>query len=224
VTPLILTIVPGALVLHQPVLGTACALLGVGLGVVFLSGFPLKTFAALVCLALLSCPFGWFFLHDYQKNRILTFLNQDLDPMGTGYHILQSKIAIGSGGVFGKGFLCGSQSKLNFLPEKNTDFIFTTIAEEFGFVGACSIVVLFFGLICYFFWIGSCSKTTFAKLTCSGLGLLLFFHVFINIAMVMGIVPVVGIPLPFLSHGGSSMITFSIGCGLLMSAFRTKRG
>jgi rod shape determining protein RodA len=153
----------------------------------------------------------------------LTFLDPDREPLGAGYHVLQSKIAIGSGSLFGKGFLQGTQSKLNFIPEKNTDFIFTTIAEESGFIGACVIIALFFALTFYFFWAGTEAKTTFARLMCFGLGILLFLHVFVNIAMVMGVVPVVGIPLPILSYGGSSMITFMISCGLITSSLSSKR-
>ncbi|GHT91315.1 rod shape-determining protein RodA [Alphaproteobacteria bacterium] len=223
VIPIALTLFPTILVLKQPDLGTAGVLFLVGCGTIFLSGFPMKTFLLSVVSGLLLCPFGWYFLHDYQKNRILTFMDPDRDPLGTGYHVLQSKIAIGSGYMYGKGFLQGTQSKLNFLPEKNTDFIFTTIAEELGFVGSTFIVLLFLGLILYFFWCGSETKTIFAKFLCYGLGLLLFSHVFINIAMVMGVVPVVGIPLPLLSYGGSSMITFMISCGLIMSSLANRK-
>jgi rod shape determining protein RodA len=221
--PAILIIFPTILVLNQPDLGTAGLLLCTGCGIIFLSGFPKKIFVMLSTIGLAVCPFGWYFLHDYQKNRILTFIDPERDRLGTGYHVLQSKIAIGSGGFFGKGVLKGTQSKLNFLPEKNTDFIFTTIAEEIGFVGGCSIIFLFLALTIYFFYVGSKAKMPFSRLLCYGLGLSLFLHVFINIAMVMGVVPAVGIPLPFLSYGGSSMITFMVGCGLVMSALASKR-
>ncbi|GHU12210.1 rod shape-determining protein RodA [Alphaproteobacteria bacterium] len=221
--PIALTLFPTILVLKQPDLGTAGVMFIVGCGMIFLSGFPIKTFMLGIVSGLLLCPFGWHFLRDYQRNRILTFMDPDRDPLGTGYHVLQSKIAIGSGHILGKGFLQGSQSKLNFLPEKNTDFIFTTIAEEFGFAGSTFIILLFLGLILYFFWCGSETKTVFAKFLCYGLGLLLFSHVFINIAMVMGVLPVVGIPLPLLSYGGSSMITFMISCGLIMSSLANRK-
>lgn len=216
--PLLFIMVPVFLVLKQPDLGTAGVLFAVGIAMVFLSGFPARIFGFSVLLSIVICPLGWFFLHDYQKNRILTFINPDSDPSGTGYHILQSKIAIGSGGFWGKGFLQGTQSKLDFLPEKNTDFIFTTISEEFGFVGVVVIVCLLVALSLYCFWVGSLLRNYFSKLLCYGFGLLLFIHTFINIAMVMGLIPVVGIPLPFLSYGGSSMISFMIGCGLVISA------
>jgi rod shape determining protein RodA len=221
--PLLLTFLPAVLVFKQPDLGTAALLIGVGIGIIFLAGFPLKIFATSVVACIVLCPFGWFFLHDYQKNRILTFLNPDRDPLGTGYHILQSQIAIGSGNIFGRGLMQGTQSKLNFLPEKNTDFIFTTIAEETGFIGTITVVFLFFSICSYFFWITTESRSKFAKLACCGLGILMFLHVFTNIAMVIGLLPVVGIPLPFLSYGGSSMITFMISCGLVMSSLKYRK-
>ncbi|MDR2067514.1 MAG: rod shape-determining protein RodA [Holosporaceae bacterium] len=221
--PFILTLLPSMLVLKQPDLGTAGILFCVGICMIFLSGFPFKTFGVLIAAGLSLCPFSWFFLYDYQKKRILSFLNPDSDPLGAGYHILQSKIAIGSGHILGRGFLQGTQSKLNFLPEKNTDFIFTTIAEEIGFLGASLIILLFCALTIYFFWVASETRRSFPWLLCHGLGVLLFLHVFVNIAMVTGIIPAVGIPLPFLSYGGSSLITFMISCGLIMSALSRKK-
>ena len=154
---------------------------------------------------------------------MLYFLDPDRDPFGTGSHILQSRIAIGSGHIFGKGLFQGTQSSLNFLPEKHTDFIFTTISEELGFVGAVFIILLFAGLIYFFFWVGSESKSKFYRHLSFGLGLMLFLHVFINIGMVLGILPVVGVPLPFLSYGGSSLITFMISCGLIASMLSKAR-
>ncbi|MDR2781772.1 MAG: rod shape-determining protein RodA [Holosporaceae bacterium] len=220
IVPILFVSLPVVLVFKQPDLGTAVLLVGVGIGMIFLAGFPWKIFVTVAISCIVMCPFGWFFLRDYQKNRILTFLDPDRDPLGTGYHILQSKIAAGSGNVWGRGFLRGTQSKLNFLPEKNTDFIFTTIAEESGFVGTLIVVSLFLAICFYFFWIINESKSRFAKLICCGLGMLMFLHVFVNIAMVIGLLPVVGIPLPFLSYGGSSMITFMISCGLVLAASR----
>ncbi|MDR0677338.1 MAG: rod shape-determining protein RodA [Holosporaceae bacterium] len=218
ISPIFLVLFPTFLIFKQPDFGTAVLLFGSGFGIIFVSRFPKRIF--FIALALFSglCPLGWFLLHDYQKNRILTFLNPDRDPLGAGYHILQSKIAIGSGYIFGRGFLCGIQGKLDFLPEKNTDFIFTTIVEEFGFIGGILIIVLFLFLVVYFLWTASEVRAKFSKFMCYGLGIMIFVHVFINIAMVIGLVPVVGIPLPFLSYGGSSMITFMISCGLVMSA------
>ncbi|MDR2723982.1 MAG: rod shape-determining protein RodA [Holosporaceae bacterium] len=223
ILPIFLTLFPAVLVFRQPDLGTACILIGTGVGIIFLSGFPLKIFATALVSCFILCPFGWFFLHDYQKNRVLTFFYPDKDPLGAGYHILQSKIAIGSGHIWGRGFLQGTQSKLNFLPEKNTDFIFTTIAEEFGFVGSVLIIFLFLIICYYFFWAANESRSRFSKLLCCGLGVLLYLHVFVNIAMVIGILPIVGIPLPFLSYGGSSMITFTISCGLVMSSLKQQK-
>ena len=218
ILPGILIFAPVALILKQPDLGSAMILFAVGVGMIFLVGFPMKAFCFFIGSGVAMCPLGWYFLHDYQKNRILNFLDPDRDPLGTGYHILQSKIAIGSGYMWGQGIFQGDQGRLNFLPEKHTDFIFTTISEELGFVGAAIIISLFILLICYFFWVGSINKNRFAKNLSFGLGLLLFTHMFVNIGMVLGILPVVGIPLPFLSYGGSSMFTFMISCGLIISA------
>ncbi|MDR0581259.1 MAG: rod shape-determining protein RodA, partial [Holosporaceae bacterium] len=221
--PVFFVLLPALLIFKQPDLGTAALIVCVGSGIIFLAGFPPKIFAAAIGSCLLLCPFGWFFLHDYQRNRVLTFIDPDRDPLGAGYHILQSKIAVGSGRLWGRGFLQGTQSKLNFLPEKNTDFIFTTIAEEFGFAGSLAVLFLFIFICYYFFWAASISRGKFTKLLCYGLGMLLFLHVFVNIAMVVGLIPVVGIPLPFLSYGGSSMTTFMISCGLLMSSLKQKK-
>lgn len=216
--PLAITIIPAFVILKQPDLGTAMLLFGVGIGLIFLAGFPTKACLIFGIGFLAICPLSWFFLHDYQKNRILNFINPEMDPLGTGYHILQSKIAIGSGHIWGKGLFKGTQSSLNFLPEKHTDFIFTTISEELGFFGSVLIILLFLALTFYIFWIGSnAKKSRFSRYLCYGLGLLLFSHVFINIGMVIGILPVVGVPLPFLSYGGSSMITFMICCGLILA-------
>jgi rod shape determining protein RodA len=223
VFPFLLTVTPAILICKQPDLGTAGLLVCVGIGMMFLAGFPWKIFVAIAGSCATLCPFGWFFLHDYQRNRILTFLNPDNDPLGTGYHILQSKIAIGSGGAFGRGLLEGTQSSLNFLPEKNTDFIFAMAAEEWGFFGSLFIIALFLALCGYFFWTASKARSDFAKFVCYGIGMLTFLHVFVNIAMAIGLFPIVGIPLPFLSYGGSSMITFAIGCGLAMSALGRRK-
>jgi rod shape determining protein RodA len=223
ILPIFFVVLPSVLVAKQPDLGTAGLLFCVGFVVIFLAGFPKKILFIFMAAFIGICPLGWFFLHDYQKNRILTFLAPDRDPLGAGYNILQSKIAIGSGHIWGQGFLRGTQSKLNFLPEKNTDFIFTTIAEESGFIGAFLMLCLFLVLCHYFFWAASETRTKFSKLLCYGLGTLVFLHVFVNIAMVTGLLPIVGIPLPFLSYGGSSMITFMISCGLVMSAIAQKR-
>jgi rod shape determining protein RodA len=162
---------------------------------------------------------AWNLLHDYQKNRVLTFLDPERDPLGSGYHILQSKIAFGSGGVFGKGYLLGTQSHLNFLPEKQTDFIFTMLAEEFGLMGALTLLLIYAVLIGYGFAIALRSRSHFGRLMAMGLTFNLFLFVFINTAMVMGIIPVVGVPLPLISYGGTAMLTVLIGFGLIMSVY-----
>lgn len=221
--PLLATIAPAILVMRQPDLGTALILLGTGFCVIFLEGFPLRILKIASIILALLLPCSWFLLHDYQRNRILTFLDPDRDPLGMGYHILQSKIAIGSGGLWGKGFLNGTQSKLDFLPEKNTDFIFTTITEEFGFMGGICIIILLISIVFYFLWIGRLSKVLFTKIMCYGLAILLFLHTCINIAMVIGLMPIVGIPLPFISYGGTSMITFMSSCGLIVASCRYGR-
>ena len=172
-----------------------------------------------VVAALAAIPLGWQFLHGYQKARILTFFDPERDPLGAGYHILQSKIAFGSGGVFGKGFLGGSQSHLNFLPEKQTDFIFTMLAEEFGLVGGTGLIALYGLLIAYGIYIAFRARSHFARLLAMGLTVNFFLYVFINIAMVMGILPVVGVPLPLISYGGTAMLTVLIGFGLIMSCW-----
>ena len=218
IVPFLLTAVPALIILKQPDLGTALLLFGCGVGMIFTSGFPIRLFLKFIGVGIALCPIGWFFIRDYQRNRLLTFFNPESDPHGIGYHVLQSKIAIGSGKIFGKGFLQGTQSRLYFLPEKNTDFIFTTIAEEVGFLGCLVIISLFLALIYNFFSAAKDSKTTFSRMLCSGLGIMLFLHVIINISMVMGLAPVVGIPLPFLSYGGSSMLTFLISCGLIIAS------
>jgi rod shape determining protein RodA len=162
---------------------------------------------------------GWQFLHAYQKQRIFTFLSPETDPLGAGYHILQSKIALGSGGMFGKGFLEGTQSHLNFLPEKQTDFIFTMLAEEFGMIGGLGLIALYALLIGYGAFIAFRCRSQFARLLAMGLSANFFLYVFINIAMVMGILPVVGVPLPLISYGGTAMLTVLIGFGLIMSCW-----
>jgi rod shape determining protein RodA len=164
-----------------------------------------------------ALPGVWHFLRDYQKNRIYTFLDPDSDPLGAGYHILQSKIALGSGGLFGKGFLQGSQSHLSFLPEKQTDFIFTTLAEEFGFVGGLGLLALYSLIIVYGFAIALRSRNHFGRLLGLGIVTNFFLSVFINTAMVMGLIPVVGVPLPLISYGGTAMLAVMLGFGLLLN-------
>lgn len=220
----ILIALPSALVVIQPDLGTTVALAVGGLTVMFLAGLPMRLFVggALAVAALVPIAFQ-FLLEDYQRNRVLTFLNPENDPLGTGYHITQSKIAIGSGGLFGKGFLNGTQSHLSYLPEGHTDFVFATMAEEFGLLGGLLLIGGFLLLIRWGLRVGQRSKSNFAKLTAAGLSMTIFFYVAINLMMVMGLAPVVGIPLPLVSFGGSAMMTVMICVGILMSLDRQQR-
>jgi len=218
VVPLVLIALPTLLVAHQPDLGTAVLLAATGGAVMVLAGLSLRVLAALaVTVAAAIPPFVMFVLHDYQRNRILTFLNPEADPSGSGYHILQSKIALGSGGLLGKGYGLGSQSQLNFLPEKHTDFIFATLAEEFGFVGCISMLLLFAVAITIALRIASISHSHFGRLGAAGVTATFALYVMINGAMVMGLAPVVGVPMPLLSYGGTVMLTVMVGFGLVQS-------
>ncbi|MFM2130281.1 MAG: hypothetical protein RL477_1827 [Pseudomonadota bacterium] len=216
VWPALLAIVPAALVMRQPDLGTALMLLMMTGAMFFLAGVRLWKFAVALGLVAAAVPVAWHFLRDYQKNRILTFLDPESDPLGAGYHILQSKIALGSGGLFGKGFMQGSQAHLNFLPEKQTDFIFTMLAEEFGLAGGLGLLALYGLVLVYGYSIAIRAQSHFGRLLALGVTVTFFLYVFINIAMVMGLVPVVGVPLPLISYGGTSMLTLLIGFGLLI--------
>lgn len=216
--PLALVGVPTALVLVQPDLGTAITiLLGAG-AIFFLAGVSYWVFAAAFAGVVAFLPIAWQFLHDYQKKRVLVFLNPEGDPLGAGYHIAQSKIALGSGGIFGKGFLNGSQSHLNFLPEKHTDFIFTLFTEEWGLIGGFSLMFLFSLVIAYGYFIALNCQNQFARLLSLGIVVNFFIYAFINMGMVMGLLPVVGVPLPMISYGGTAMLSVLFGFGLLMSA------
>ncbi len=219
ILPLMLVALPVALVLKQPDLGTAVMLLLVGGGLFFVGGVRIWKFVAVALAGLGAIPVAWNFLHDYQRQRVLTFFDPESDPLGSGYHILQSKIALGSGGLWGKGLLGGTQSHLNFLPEKQTDFIFTMLAEEFGMAGGLALLGLFAMILVYAFAIGLRSRNQFGRLLAIGIGTNLFLYVFINIAMVMGIIPVVGVPLPLISYGGTAMMAVMIALGLLISAY-----
>jgi rod shape determining protein RodA len=217
IVPALLIVVPTVLVLKQPDLGTAVPLLCVGVILCFLGGVRLWVFGAGVLAIAAAAPLAWSLLRDYQKTRFYTFLDPDQDPLGAGYHIMQSKIALGSGGLFGKGFLLGTQTHLSFLPEKQTDFIFTMIAEEFGLVGGLVLVALYALVIGYAFAIALRSRSQFGRLLGLGIAANFFLYVFINTAMVMGLIPVVGVPLPLISYGGTAMITMMLGFGLLMN-------
>ena len=215
ILPSFMVLLPVVLVLKQPDLGTAILMAAVSGALFFLVGVQMWKFAVLGGIGLISIPIGWRFLHDYQKERVFTFLDPERDPLGKGYHILQSKITLGSGGIFGKGFLQGTQSRLNFLPEKHTDFIFTVLAEEFGLIGSISLLLLYLALIFYGYVIAFRSSSFFGRLLALGLTTNLFLYVFINIAMVMGLLPVVGVPLPMISYGGTVMLTLMFSFGLV---------
>ncbi len=217
VIPLAMIAIPAALVLHQPNLGTATILVLDGCSLLFLAGLSWWWIMPTVGGAAAAVPIVWQFLHDYQKQRVLTFLHPQDDALGAGWNITQAKIAIGSGGFVGKGFLEGTQSRLNFLPEKQTDFIVTAFAEEFGFIGSIGLLVLF-GMVIYFgIRIAMASRSQFGRLVAMGVTLNFFFYIMINGLMVMGLIPVVGIPMPLVSYGGSAMLTVMFGFGLLMS-------
>lgn len=216
VAPVLMVLVPVGLVLLQPNLGTAMLLMLASAAVFFAGGVRWWKFLIVIALAAAIAPIAWHHLHDYQRARLMTFLNPGADPLGSGYNILQSKIALGSGGLFGKGFGQGTQSQLQFLPEKHTDFIFVVLAEEFGMVGAVFLLGLYFLLIAYGFMIALTSRSQFGRLAAFGLTTTFFLYVFVNVAMVTGTIPVVGIPLPLVSYGGTAMLTLLIGCGLLL--------
>lgn len=216
--PLLMVAAPVALVMLQPDLGTAITLISIGGAMFFAAGVRWWKFVLVVALALAALPVGWQMLHDYQRQRVLTFLNPEQDPLGAGYHIIQSKIALGSGGLWGKGYLKGSQAQLNYLPEKHTDFAFTTLAEEAGFVGATATLVLFFAVVALGIHAATRARSQFARLVILGLSMNFAVYVVINSAMVMGLIPVVGIPLPLVSYGGTAMLTVLLGFGILLSA------
>ncbi len=215
--PLILLLIPCYLVLQQPDLGTSILIAGTGVIIIWLAGLNIKYFVYSALLLIVSLPFAVSLLKPYQKSRILTFFNPDRDPLGAGYQIIQSKIAIGSGGFFGKGFLKGTQSYLEFLPEKHTDFIFTLFSEEFGFIGSIILLLLYILLIYRIISIGFYAKSFFSKLFCFGFASAIFLYIFVNISMVLGLLPIVGAPLPIMSYGGSSMLSIMLGLSIVMS-------
>ncbi|MED5395976.1 MAG: rod shape-determining protein RodA [Pseudomonadota bacterium] len=217
--PLLIVSAPAVLVLRQPDLGTTIILVMAGSALFFVVGVRLWKFSALMLASLAAAPVAWQFLHKYQQNRILTFLNPENDPLGAGYHIIQSKIALGSGGIFGKGFIKGTQGHLSFLPEMQTDFIFTMLAEEFGLVGGLELLGLYSLILIYGFAIAMRCRSQFGRLVGVGVTATFFLYFFINIAMAMGMLPVVGVPLPLISYGGTAMMTLLFGFGLLMSVW-----
>ena len=219
IIPLIITIVPVFLVITQPDLGTALIILIGGISLFWISGLNYKYFIVGVFSILCSLPVLWQYLKDYQKDRVLTFFNPERDPLGNGYHIMQSKIALGSGGIFGKGYMEGTQSHLNFLPEMQTDFIFTMLGEEFGFIGSLLLLLIYAALIMISIRLALKSRSLFSKYLSLGVCNVFFIYVFVNIGMVTGLLPVVGVPLPFISYGGSSMLAVMFGFGLLMNCY-----
>ena len=217
-TSLIVILLPMGLVIIQPDLGTSVLIAISGIAVLWFAGINHKYFIYTMLGFLISLPFIISFLKPYQKLRVLTFLNPDRDPLGAGYQIIQSKIAVGSGGIFGKGFLKGTQSYLEFLPEKHTDFIFTLFSEEFGFVGSFILLLIYATIIYRIAAIGASSRSYFAKIFCYSFGASIFVYITINMSMVLGLLPIVGSPLPIMSYGGSSMLATMIGFGIVMSA------
>ena len=215
--PVIMTLVPVALIIKEPDLGTALLVLMSAAGVLFMAGVRMWKFGLVIAVGLIAIPVAWPLLHDYQQNRVMTFLNPERDPLGDGYHILQSKIALGSGGMFGKGYMDGTQSRLNFLPEKQTDFIFTMLAEELGMVGALGLIALYVIVLIYGYSIAFRCRHQFGRLVAMGLTTGFFLYFFINIAMVMGLLPVVGVTLPFISYGGTALLTLMLCVGILMN-------
>lgn len=210
--------IPVVLILKQPDLGTSLLIMVSGAFVLFIGGLPWLWIGGAMAAAVPTAVAMWFFvLHDYQKQRVLTFLDPESDPLGTGWNIIQSKAAIGSGGVLGKGWLNGTQSHLDFLPESHTDFIIAVLSEEFGMVGVCLLLVLYLMIILRGLVITTCAQTLFGKLLAGSITLTFFIYVFVNIGMVSGILPVVGVPLPFVSYGGTSVVTLLAGFGILMS-------
>jgi rod shape determining protein RodA len=216
--PIIILIIPILLVLSQPDLGTSILIALSGIVVIWLSGVNIKYFIYFSLVLIISAPFAISFLKPYQKLRILTFFDPDRDPLGAGYQIVQSKIAVGSGGLTGKGFLKGTQNYLEFLPEKHTDFIFTLFSEEFGFLGSLLLLLIYSIMIYRIISIGYISRNFFGKLYCYGFGSSIFVYVVVNMSMVLGLLPIVGSPLPIMSYGGSSMLATMIGISIVMSS------
>ena len=217
IKPALLALIPAGLIIVQPDLGTGLMLIMTTTAIFFAVGVQMWKFVAVGITGIILAPIAWHFLHDYQKDRVLTFLNPERDPLGAGYHIIQSKIALGSGGVFGKGFLKGTQTHLNFLPEKHTDFIFTMLSEELGMIGAVCVILINFCIIAYGYSFAFKSSSYFGKLVAIGLTTNYFLYVFINTAMVLGLIPVVGIPLPLISYGGTVMLSVMASFGILLS-------
>ena len=218
----LILLVPVGLIAKQPDLGTAILVAAAGFYVIFLAGLPWKVMIALTAAAGAIAPIAWSHMHDYQRRRILTLIDPTSDPLGAGYHIIQSTIAVGSGGPFGKGWLNGTQTHLEFIPERHTDFIFAVFSEEFGLIGNCILVSLYAALIVRGLMIASEAATFFGRLLAGSITLIFFTYAFVNMGMVTGILPVVGVPLPFISYGGTALVTLFLGLGILMSIQRNR--
>lgn len=219
IMPIVLLLVPFGLVVAQPDLGTAISMALITIGIFYIVGAPKKWFIIAFILGILAAPAVWFGgLHDYQRNRLITFINPEYDARGVGYQINQAKIAFGSGGILGQGYMHGSQSQQSFLPEKQTDFIYTMLGEEFGFVGALFLVLVYSWIIILLFWCAKTCRNRFGQLMCFGFMLNFFIYYFINISMVLGLIPTVGVPLPLMSFGGSSLLSLMFGFGLAQNA------
>lgn len=223
VVALVMILVPVVLIAKQPDLGTALLVVAAGGAVLFISGMSWRLIAVFCLLAAMCAPILWFHMHDYQRQRVLTFLNPEQDPLGAGYHIIQSKIAIGSGGLYGKGWLNGTQSHLEFLPERSTDFIFAVFCEEFGLIGVIMLVTIYMLIIARGLFIAANAQQTFGKLLAAALVITFFVYIFVNMGMVSGQLPVVGVPLPLISHGGTSVVTLMLGFGILMGIHTHRR-
>ncbi len=219
-----LIVVPALLIARQPDLGTALLVAAAGFLVLFIAGISWRLLTTMGFLVAISAPLYWYyFMHAYQKRRVLTFLNPENDPLGAGYHTLQAKIAVGSGGFYGKGWLNGTQSQLGFLPERSTDFIFAVFCEEFGMLGVLLLIFIYFMVIARGLYIASNAQQTFGRLLASALTLTFFVYIFVNMSMVIGQLPVVGVPLPLLSHGGTSIVTLMVGFGMIMAIHTHRR-
>jgi len=213
----LLLIIPTFLVAKQPDLGTSLIIASSGVFALFLAGIRWRLIISMLVMLAASAPFAWNMMHEYQQRRVLTFINPETDPLGAGYHIIQSTIAIGSGGVYGKGWLNGTQSHLDFLPERSTDFIFAVLSEEFGLIGVLLLLVIYLFITARGLMIASQAQDTFTRLLAGSLTLTFFVYIFVNIGMVSGLLPVVGVPLPLISYGGTSLVTIMAGFGILMS-------
>ena len=218
----VVVVIPAALVIKQPDLGTAILIAASGIVVIFFAGMSWRIIAMLAGLLAAAAPLAWYLIHDYQRQRILTLFDPWSDPLGAGYHTIQSAIAVGSGGIYGKGWLNGSQSQLDFIPERSTDFIFAVFSEEFGFIGSLLLLLVYLFVIGRSLYIAIEAKDSYTRLLCGSLAVTFAIYVFVNMGMVTGILPIVGVPLPLISYGGTSMVSLMAGFGILMSAYSNR--